>query len=268
MIPDGVGQGGYHNVWAGNPGGPGGTWMQKGWVDSVSEPMDLWSQRGQGWKGGGGKGKLRLSFSVEVWSWETKVSENEAIEEDCCWTNDSRRTTGEVRRQFFHREVNRSQRWWGTFLRSYSGLGIEAGIWSQIYLTSEPGSNQYSRTSLVVQWLRIHLPMQGTWFHLWSGKIPLAWGQLTHYAATTEAHKPWSPSSKTRGATTMRSPSSQLESSLCLLPLEKSPTCSNEDLAQPKQTSKQTLFSCWIREFSFWAGSLSCFCLFSYRPGL
>ena len=79
----------------------------------------------------------------------------------CCWTNESRRTTEEVRRQSFHREVNRSQRWRGTFLRSYSGLGIKAGMWNQIYPTSEPGSNHYSQTSLVVQCLRIHLPGGG-----------------------------------------------------------------------------------------------------------
>ena len=38
------------------------------------------------------------------------------------------------------------------------------------------------RTSLVVQWWRICLPMQGTWVWSWSGKIPHAmrqWNQLT-----------------------------------------------------------------------------------------
>ena len=33
-------------------------------------------------------------------------------------------------------------------------------------------------TSLVVQWIRIHLSMQRTWFDPWSGKIPHAMGQL------------------------------------------------------------------------------------------
>ena len=30
------------------------------------------------------------------------------------------------------------------------------------------------RASLVAQWLRVCLPMQGTWVHPWSGKIPHA----------------------------------------------------------------------------------------------
>ena len=41
-------------------------------------------------------------------------------------------------------------------------------------------------TSLVVQWLGIHLPMQGTWVPSWSGKIPRAAGQLNPCTTTTE----------------------------------------------------------------------------------
>ena len=41
-------------------------------------------------------------------------------------------------------------------------------------------------TSLAVQWLRICLPMQGTWFDPWSGRIPHAPGSPS--AASTEAH--------------------------------------------------------------------------------
>ena len=53
--------------------------------------------------------------------------------------------------------------------------------------------------SLVVQWLRICLPMQGTWVWAlvredptqpWSGKIPHASEQLSLYATTTEARVP------------------------------------------------------------------------------
>ena len=60
--------------------------------------------------------------------------------------------------------------------------------------------------SLVVQRLRTHLRMQGTWFNSWSGKIPHDSGQLSPCAATTEACMPWSPCSTTREATTVRSP--------------------------------------------------------------
>ena len=42
------------------------------------------------------------------------------------------------------------------------------------------------RTSLVVQWLRICLPMQGHGFEPWSGKIPHAAEQLSPCATTTE----------------------------------------------------------------------------------
>ena len=43
-------------------------------------------------------------------------------------------------------------------------------------------------TSLVAQWLRIHLPMQGRGhgFEPWSGKIPHAVEQLSPCATTTE----------------------------------------------------------------------------------
>ena len=42
------------------------------------------------------------------------------------------------------------------------------------------------RTSVVVQWLRIHLPVHGTRFYPQSGKIPHAEGQLSACATTTE----------------------------------------------------------------------------------
>ena len=42
------------------------------------------------------------------------------------------------------------------------------------------------RTFLVVQWLRICLPMQGHEFSPWSGKIPYVSGQLSPRTTTTE----------------------------------------------------------------------------------
>ena len=44
-----------------------------------------------------------------------------------------------------------------------------------------------SRASLVAQWLRICLPMQGTRFEPWSGKIPHAAEQLGPWATITES---------------------------------------------------------------------------------
>ena len=48
---------------------------------------------------------------------------------------------------------------------------------------------RYYRASLVAQWLRIHLAMQGTWVHWfspWSGKSLHAAGQLSPCARATE----------------------------------------------------------------------------------
>ena len=42
------------------------------------------------------------------------------------------------------------------------------------------------RASLVAQWLRIRLPMQGHGFDTWSGKIPHAAEQLSPCITTTE----------------------------------------------------------------------------------
>ena len=55
---------------------------------------------------------------------------------------------------------------------------------------------QYMGTSLVIQWLRIHLPMQGTLVRSLVGelKAPQAKGQLSLHAATREACLPqWRP---------------------------------------------------------------------------
>ena len=46
------------------------------------------------------------------------------------------------------------------------------------------------RTSLVAQWLRICLPMQGLRSHLWSGKILHASGKLNPCATATEGLAP------------------------------------------------------------------------------
>ena len=46
------------------------------------------------------------------------------------------------------------------------------------------------RASLVVQWLRIRLPMQGTRVWAWSGKIPHAAEQPGPWATTTEPECP------------------------------------------------------------------------------
>ena len=46
--------------------------------------------------------------------------------------------------------------------------------------------NKCSGTWLVAQWVRIRLPVQGTGFDPWSGKIPHTTEQLSPCATTTE----------------------------------------------------------------------------------
>ena len=63
------------------------------------------------------------------------------------------------------------------------------------------GSEKENRDSLVVQWLRIHTAMQGTWFQSLvreGTKTPRAMEQQNPLAAATEAHALWSPQGTTR----------------------------------------------------------------------
>ena len=83
-------------------------------------------------------------------------------------------------------------------------------------------------TSLVVQWLKICLPMQETWVHPRSGKIPHAVEQLS-LCTTTAAQMPSAHASQQE-----KPPQAQeLESSPHSLQPGKSPH-SNKDPAQPK----------------------------------
>ena len=121
------------------------------------------------------------------------------------------------------------------------------------------------RTSLVVQWLRIRLPVQGTWVRALVREHPTCRGAtkpvcynyracslepMSHncWACALEpvSHNYWAcvsqllkpmclePCSATAEATAMRSLCTAMKSSACLLQLEKKPTRSNKDPAQPK----------------------------------
>ena len=90
-----------------------------------------------------------------------------------------------------------------------------------------------NRTVLVVQWLGICLPMQGTWVR------SLAWEDSTCPRAstettTTEAQALWSPWSATREATAMRSPHTTTREKAPLMATRRKPSRSNEDPLQPK----------------------------------
>ena len=78
-------------------------------------------------------------------------------------------------------------------------------------------------TSLVVWWLRIHLPMQRTWFDPWSRKIPHAMEQLSLQTATTEPHKPSAPALQWEG----RTPQLRAAPTCCI---KRKPMHSNKDM--------------------------------------
>ena len=68
-------------------------------------------------------------------------------------------------------------------------------LWNQTAWVQNPlgrDINGSSRTSLVVQWMRIHLPMQGTWVQSLVQKIPHAAEQLSLSTTTTEPSL-WGP---------------------------------------------------------------------------
>ena len=85
--------------------------------------------------------------------------------------------------------------------------------------------------SLVVQWSRICLPMQGTCVQSQVGEDPTCQGAAKPVAASTEARAP-EPVLHKRSPT-VRSPRSESESSLCSLQTRQ-PACSNEDPEQSK----------------------------------
>ena len=88
------------------------------------------------------------------------------------------------------------------------------------------------RRSLVVQWLRIHLPMQGTQVQSLVWKDLMCHGATKPSAMTTEAllH---SLCSATKGASAMRSPctTTRVAPTHCN---ERRPACCNKDPVQPK----------------------------------
>ena len=91
-----------------------------------------------------------------------------------------------------------------------------------------------ARASLVVQWLRIHLPVQGTWVRALVQEFPTCRGVTKSVSHTYWSPCAWSPCSVTRETTAMRSSHTATRSSPCSPQLEKKPVHSNEDPTQPK----------------------------------
>jgi len=75
-------------------------------------------------------------------------------------------------------------------------------------------------TSLVVQWLSICLPMQGTWVQFLVWKDSSAMGEISPCTTPTEIQTLYSPSSATGKATAMRSPSWKIQKLESRLPEE------------------------------------------------
>ena len=92
--------------------------------------------------------------------------------------------------------------------------------------------------SLVVQRLKIHLPVQGHGLDSWSKKIPHAAGQLSPWAATTEVCASRACAPLPREANTGRSPHNAMESSpcpqdkVCYMSRQIKPESSSEDSVQ------------------------------------
>ena len=74
---------------------------------------------------------------------------------------------------------------------------------------------ELSRTSLVVQWIKIHLPIQGTWVGSLVQEDPTCHGATKPWTAPTKAHLLQSRCSARREATAMRSPSTSRKGSPC-----------------------------------------------------
>ena len=79
--------------------------------------------------------------------------------------------------QHYHRQVECMVMLGSGKRRSYLGMSLVPNAFPTKVLRTEPW------TSLVVQWLRIHLPMQGTC--VWSLEIHTPWGQLGPCTTTT-----------------------------------------------------------------------------------
>ena len=98
-------------------------------------------------------------------------------------------------------------------------------------------------TSLLVQWIRIHQPMQDTQVR------SLVWGESTGCGPTKPGHHNyWSPSAletvlDSKRSTTARSPCTATKRSPRLPHLEKSP-CSNKDPVQPKINKNYCFLKC------------------------
>ena len=103
-----------------------------------------------------------------------------------------------------------------------------------------------ARASLVAQWLRVRLPMQGTWVQALVQEDPTcrgATGPVCHscWACTLEpaSHNSWAhvpgARARQREATTMRSPLTATRSSPCSPQLEKSPHTATKTQCSQKQ---------------------------------
>ena len=92
----------------------------------------------------------------------------------------------------------------------------------------------YSGTSLVVQWLRICLPVQGHGFSSRSGEMPQAAGQLSLCANTTEPAL-WSPRAANTEASEPRACAPQRGAALLSAARESLRVAQRPSIAQNKQ---------------------------------
>ena len=103
--------------------------------------------------------------------------------------------------------------------------------------------NIFPWTSLVVQWLRICLPMERTSVPFLVSEDPTSLGHLILYATTTEAPGPYSLRSTTREVTPQRSPHTATRQQLSHPQLQPKRVCTQQQ-RRSSAIKKYTIFKC------------------------
>ena len=114
-----------------------------------------------------GLGRAPISQSVVTSSVVWIRGENMVCPAKECW---------QARHESLEQGLVRERSPWGSYVQ-------EGWVWHEV-------ESNKRRTSQAVHWLRIFLPVQGTLFDLWSGKIQHARGQINLCVKTTESHVP------------------------------------------------------------------------------
>ena len=125
----------------------------------------------------------------------------------------------QARHESLEQRLVRERSPWGSYVQ-------EGWVWHEL-------ESSKRRTSQAVHWLRICLPVQGTRFHLCSGKILHARGQISLCVKTTEAHVPRACALQQEKPLRWETHAAQLARVSLTCHNKRKPT-HNKDPAQPK----------------------------------